>query len=285
MNKIGQISTYTVSLFGHSFDVNPINFIMTWIVMGLLAIIAILSTKRLNIIPKPIQNVAELIYEFIEDIVISTLGQKDGKRFVPFIFTVFVFTLMGNWIGILPNFAVMLGTLIAVVHNIFGAESVQIAWAGLTNIQLTPDPSAWYNFLFHVPDFEEPTRSINTDLAMALMVFFVVHAFGIKKNGILGYLKGYWGDVIPCEGKWLLLAPINIMIPLNIISEISAVVSHSFRLFGNIFGGFMIITIVSSLTKFIAIPIGLLAFFGLFAGLVQAFVFTMLAVTYIGQKA
>ena len=43
---------------------------------------------------------------------------------------------------------------------------------------------------------------------------------GIVKNGILGYLKGYWGDVIPCRGWWLCLAPINIMIPLNIISEV-----------------------------------------------------------------
>ena len=75
------------------------------------------------------------------------------------------------------------------------------------------------------------------------------------------------------------------MIVLNIIGEISAVVSHSFRLFGNIFGGFMIFTIVSSLIHHLLIPVGLLAFFGLFAGLVQAFVFTMLAITYIGQKA
>lgn len=285
MDKIGQISTYTVSLFGHSFDVNPINFIMTWIVMGILVLIAAISTKRLNVIPQKLQNFAEIVYEFIEDIVISTLGKQDGKKFVPFIFTIFVFTLAANWIGIVPNLAVLLGSFIAIIHNIFGAESVSLAFNGITNIQLTQSGGLWYSFLFNVPDIQEPTRSVNTDLAMALMVFFVVHAYGIKKNGILGYLKGYWGDVIPCHGKWLLLAPINIMIPLNIISEISAVVSHSFRLFGNIFGGFMIITIVSSLTKFIAIPVGLLAFFGLFAGLVQAFVFTMLAVTYIGQKA
>ena len=75
------------------------------------------------------------------------------------------------------------------------------------------------------------------------------------------------------------------MIIINIIGELSSVVSHSFRLFGNILGGFMIITIVSSLVKFIGIPVLLLGFFGLFAGLVQAFVFTMLAITYIGQKA
>ena len=95
----------------------------------------------------------------------------------------------------------------------------------------------WFHFYSNVPH-EEPTRSVNTDLAIALVVFIVVHFNGMFKNGILGYLKGYWGDVIPCKGWWLLLAPINIMIPLNIISEVSSVISHSFRLFGNIFRWF-----------------------------------------------
>ncbi|RAP33351.1 ATP synthase F0 subunit A [Candidatus Marinamargulisbacteria bacterium SCGC AG-439-L15] len=283
MEKIGKVSLTTFNLFGHEFQLNMVTIGMTWVTIGLIIFAGYLICKNLKTIPSGIQSIGELIYEFIEDLTLGTLGKKEGKPFVPFIFTLFIFILLSNWIGIIPNIPKLLGCILAVLHKVIGGNS-QLIFEGITAIKLTPDPSAWYAFLFKVPDFEEPTRSISTDLAMGLMVFVVVHVNAVRKNGFLGYLKGYWGDVMPCEGKWLLLAPVNIMIPLNIIGEVSSVVSHSFRLFGNIFGGFMIITIVSSLIKFLVIPIGLLAFFGLFAGLVQAFVFTMLAITYIGQK-
>ena len=71
------------------------------------------------------------------------------------------------------------------------------------------------------------------------------------------------------------------MFPLNIIGELAKVVSISFRLFGNIFGGAIIIAVVSPLVYHMVIPPFLTAFFGLFIGLIQAFVFTMLTITYI----
>lgn len=283
MTNLAPPELSTLSLFGHVFQINLNPIIMTWIVMALLLIMAYFATRTLRSVPETGQNLVEVVYDFVEDLTLSTLGKKEGKGFVPFIFTIFTFILLANWIGVIPNLAQLLGILLALIHNIFGSDSVSLAFEGLTQINLTQASGSWYSFLFKIPH-EEPTRSVNTDLAIALVVFVVVHFNGIWKKGILEYLKGYWGDVIPCKGYWLLLAPINIMIPLNIISELSAVISHSFRLFGNIFGGFMIVTIVSSLVKFLAVPIGLQAFFGLFSGLVQAFVFTMLAITYIGQK-
>ena len=69
--------------------------------------------------------------------------------------------------------------------------------------------------------------------------------------------------------------------PLNIIGEVSKIVSIAFRLFGNIMGGGIIILVVSSLTKLIIVPIGLYGFFGIFAGSIQAFVFAMLAMSYL----
>ena len=99
-----------------------------------------------------------------------------------------------------------------------------------------------------------------------------------------GGLKPFVDDPFPMKGWTIILFPINPFFYLNIIGSIANVVSHSFRLWGNIFGGAMIIVIVSTLIKHLLLPVGLLGFFGLFAGIVQAFVFTMLAVTYIGQK-
>ena len=68
------------------------------------------------------------------------------------------------------------------------------------------------------------------------------------------------------------------------VGELSKAVSISFRLFGNILGGSIIILVVSSLVKFIILPVGLSLFFGMFVGTIQAFVFTMLALTYIGAE-
>ena len=275
MNNLSAPVLKTLTFFGHTFSINPNPIIMTWIVMFLLVIFGVLATRKLRSVPSTSQNLVEVIFDFVEDLTLSTLGKKEGRVFVPFIFTIFTFILAANWIGVLPNISYYWGYLFCLISNIFGSDSVSIAFNGITNIQMSIADGNWFNGLFAVPH-EEPTRSVNTDLAIALVVFIVVHFNAVIKNGFLGYLKGYWGDVIPCKGWWLLLAPINIMIPLNIISEVSSVISHSFRLFGNIFGGFMIVTIVSSFTKFLFVPIALQAFFGLFAGLVQAFVFTML---------
>ena len=284
MDNIGQVTLTTFMFFGREIDINMVNISMTWFVMGLLILFGYLSSRRLKQIPSTFQNICEILFEFVKDLTYGTLGKKDGKRFLPFIFTIFIFVLAANWIGIVPNFLKFFGSVIALAHaGIGGAATVTLeSW---NQINISPAVGAWYEFLFNVPSLVEPTRSVNTDLALALMVFIAVHVNSVVKKGPLEYLKQYWGDVMPCHGFWLLLAPINIMIPLNIIGEVSSVVSHSFRLFGNIFGGFMIVTIVSSLVSHLLIPVGLLAFFGLFAGIVQAFVFTMLAITYIGQKA
>ena len=284
MDNIGQVTLTTFMILGKEIDINMVNISMTWFVMGLLILFGYFSSRNLKKIPNTFQNICEILFEFVKDLTYGTLGKKDGKRFLPFIFTIFIFVLAANWIGIVPNFLKFFGSVIALAHaGIGGAATVTLeSW---NQINISPAAGAWYEFLFNAPSLVEPTRSVNTDLALALMVFIAVHVNSIVKKGPLEYLKQYWGDVMPCHGFWLLLAPINIMIPLNIIGEVSSVVSHSFRLFGNIFGGFMIVTIVSSLVSHLLIPVGLLAFFGLFAGIVQAFVFTMLAITYIGQKA
>ena len=284
MDKIGKLSTITFELFGQVITLNSTMILMTYVVIAFLAISAFLATRKLKQIPSTGQNMFEIIYEFIEEITLGTLGNKDGKSFVPFIFTIFVFVLAANWIGILPHITTFLGFIIALVHQLFTGEAGQWVLDGFTKTTFIPSQNTFYYFLFKIPAFEEPTRSINTDLALGILVFIIVHVNSVRKHGLLEYFRSYMGDIVPSKGWWILLFPINPFFYLNLISEVSSVVSHSFRLFGNIFGGFMILVIVSSLVKHFLIPVGLLAFFGIFAGIVQAFVFTMLAVTYIGQK-
>ncbi|MCK4357211.1 MAG: F0F1 ATP synthase subunit A [Candidatus Cloacimonetes bacterium] len=118
-----------------------------------------------------------------------------------------------------------------------------------------------------IPGNMEPTRNLNVTLGMGVMVIFVVHFFSIKEKGFKKYLKGY-------------TEPFIFMVPLNIVGEMAKGISISFRLFGNILGGAIIILVISNLIRFIIIPVGLNMFFGLFIGTIQAFVFTMLALSY-----
>ncbi|UCF89146.1 MAG: F0F1 ATP synthase subunit A [bacterium] len=119
-----------------------------------------------------------------------------------------------------------------------------------------------------IPGFDEPTKDLNTPLSLGIMGFFLTHTAAIRQKGIAAYLKEY-------------TEPFIIMAPLNMVGELAKVVSISFRLFGNIMGGAIIISVVSWMVYSVALPPFLYAFFGLFVGTVQAFVFTMLTITYI----
>jgi F-type H+-transporting ATPase subunit a len=127
------------------------------------------------------------------------------------------------------------------------------------------------NWIGILPHLEEPTKDLNTPLGLGIMGFIIAHYAGIKSKGIKMYLKEY-------------CAPIFFMMPLNVIGELAKVVSISFRLFGNIMGGSIIILVVSYLTYSVLLPPFLYAFFGIFVGTIQAFVFTMLTVVYISVQ-
>jgi F-type H+-transporting ATPase subunit a len=126
--------------------------------------------------------------------------------------------------------------------------------------------------LIPIPGFMEPTRNLNVPLGLGLIAIFVVHFTAIRVKGLWGHLEKY---VNPIK---------NPLAALDIVSEVSKVVSISFRLFGNILGGAIIIVVVSSLVNYVVLPVGLNMFFGIFVGTIQAFVFTMLALTYIGVE-
>ena len=127
------------------------------------------------------------------------------------------------------------------------------------------------NWLGMIPHLEEPTKDLNTTLGLGIMGFVIAHYAGIKSKGFKAYAKEYF-------------QPIFFMMPLNLIGELAKIVSISFRLFGNIMGGSIIILVISHLIYSIVLPPFLYAFFGLFVGTIQAFVFTMLTVVYISVQ-
>jgi F-type H+-transporting ATPase subunit a len=117
-----------------------------------------------------------------------------------------------------------------------------------------------------IPGYEPPTGSLSTTAALALCVFVAVPFFGIEEQGVSSYLKSY-------------MKPTFIMLPFNIISELSRTLALAVRLFGNMMSGAMIIAILLTITPFI-FPIFMTAL-GLLTGIVQAYIFSILAAVYI----
>jgi F-type H+-transporting ATPase subunit a len=124
------------------------------------------------------------------------------------------------------------------------------------------------NWLSVIPYCSSPTQDLNVTMSLALLVFFVSQVFAVRMKGGMRYLKGF-------------IEPYPFLLPLNIISEVAKPVSHAFRLFGNVFGGMILITVVTAEFAPVVVPAALNAFYGLFIGAIQAFVFAILAVTYI----
>ena len=117
-----------------------------------------------------------------------------------------------------------------------------------------------------VPGFEPPTGSLSTTAALALCVFVAVPLFGIREQGVGNYLKSY-------------LEPTAIMLPFNIIGEVSRTLALAVRLFGNMMSGAMIVGILLTITPFL-FPV-VMTLLGLLTGMVQAYIFTILAAVYL----
>lgn len=117
-----------------------------------------------------------------------------------------------------------------------------------------------------LPGYDPPTGSLSTTAALALCVLVAVPMFGIEQQGLRAYLKSY-------------LEPTVIMLPFNLISELSRTLALAVRLFGNMMSGAMIIAILLTITPFL-FPI-VMTLLGLLTGMVQAYIFSILAAVYI----
>ncbi|MCD5413506.1 MAG: F0F1 ATP synthase subunit A [Clostridiales bacterium] len=202
-----------------------------WIIMAILVGLAIISTKKLEKLPKGIQNYVEVIVDAMNKLTIQTMGE-DKKSFAPYMGSLFIFLLVANLWGL---------------------------------IGLRP-----------------PTADLNTTIAFAMMTFFMIHFFGAKRKGIVGYLKGFF-------------QPFILMFPLNVMGELSTPISLGFRLFGNMVGGLIIMSLLYAGLGGISTAIGLGFFpifqagvpfvfhmyFDLFAGVLQTFIFVMLSMVFV----
>jgi F-type H+-transporting ATPase subunit a len=124
------------------------------------------------------------------------------------------------------------------------------------------------NLLIIIPGYHPPTGSLSTTAALAICVFFAVPLFGVGRQGIRGYLRQY-------------LQPTPLMLPFNIIGEVSRTLALAVRLFGNVMSGSLLVAILLAIIPlFFPIVMQLL---GLLTGLIQAYIFAVLAMVYIAS--
>ncbi len=124
------------------------------------------------------------------------------------------------------------------------------------------------NLLAVVPGFQPPTGSLSTTTALALAVLVAVPLFGIADQGLVGYLRKY-------------VQPTAFMLPFNIIGEFSRTVALAVRLYGNVMSGTVIVAILIGITPFF-FPV-VMQVIGLLTGLIQAYIFAVLAMVYIAS--
>lgn len=220
------------------------SLVTTWVSMVLVVVLALLATRRLSLAPRGLQLVFESIYGFFFDLCESILEKKEwAAKAAPYITTIFLFVIAGNLIGLIP---------------------------GVGSVGFHEGASAGHDAKF-IPLFRAPTADLNTTIALALISMIIVQIVGFKILGI-GYLKKFFNFSKPF--------PINFLVGiLELISEFAKVISFSFRLFGNVFAGEVLLAVLAFLVPyFLPIP-----FYGLelFVALVQAYVFAMLTLTFI----
>lgn len=217
--------------------------IMSWIVMALLFAIALYVRANLKLIPGKFQTFIELLFSYVYEFIETTLEDKVwARRIFPLLLTLFLFIALANLIEFTPG----IGS-ITVYHN---GETVPLL------------------------------RSMNTDLNVTLALTFIV-MFVIEFAGIfaLGLFK-YAGKFINFSGHTISERIINFIVGIiELISELSRFISFSFRLFGNIFAGEVLIAVVAFFVPYF-LPAPVMAF-EMFVGLVQGAVFALLTLFFV----
>ncbi len=245
------------------FQIPVTNSLLTaWLTMLVLIVFALWVRSGLQTIPTGRQNFAEMVVEAIWGLVESIAGNKWAASFFPIVMTIFLFVLISNWLDLLTPILAAVGI----------RENGEI-----------------------IPILRSPSTDLNFTVGLALISVALTQYYGIKSNGFLGYFGkfikvGWIGDLIATlqkkkpgnPGMVLMLGLIDFFMGLiELISEVAKILSFSFRLFGNIFAGEVLLIVIPFLLSFL-VP---LIFLGLetFVGLIQAFIFAVLTLAFMSM--
>jgi F-type H+-transporting ATPase subunit a len=214
-------------------------------VLGFAAVFLLVQPKKFTMVPRGAQNVIEAIFEgllsFMEGI---TQDRKQAMLFFPLVATIFLFVLLSNWSGLLPG-------------------------AGTIGVNETKE-----GHTVLVPIMRSPSADLNLTVALSLISVFSVQFFGILALGLRGYASKFF--VAAWKAPYVVGTAVGL---LELVGEGAKVLSFSFRLFGNVFAGEVLLTVMLSLVPYL-VPLPFLVM-ELFVGVVQAGIFSLLTIVFL----
>ncbi len=259
VNEIShEVTIYAEPIF-HIGSFQVTNSLLTsWAVVLLVLILSLSIRLKIKKIPGKLQNMFEVIMEGALGLVDQvTNDRKISVRIFPFVFSLFIFILINNWLGLMP---------------IFGSMGLLVTEGG---------HSAF------VPFLRSGTADINTTLALSIMVVILSNVFGII---VIGFWKAFnkyinlaaIGSIftkVRKDPSVLIVAPITVFVGLlELLGEVAKIASLSFRLFGNVFAGEVLLASMGAIFAYV-VP-GPFLFLEVFVGLIQALIFSLLATVY-----
>ncbi|MDA1061399.1 MAG: F0F1 ATP synthase subunit A [Chloroflexi bacterium] len=279
----------------HIFDIGPLEVTNTmftsWVVVVLMVGAAVLAGRSMSLVPSGVSGAIEAFvggfYAFIENIV----GEVNARRFFPVVTTIFLYVLFANYVGLLPiNFAVGrtepgAGETQAVFQQT-SIAGIDLAFIPLKSEEvdteeqepLVPGEEEEHGSFSGLlaPYFRSVMTDVNAPAALAIMSFVFVEYWAFSTLGF-GYLKKFFAFGNLLRGRPMGIIDVFVGL-LELVSELIRMVSFTFRLFGNVFAGEVLLLMMSFLVPLVLVDV----FYGLelFVGLIQAFVFAMLTLVF-----
>ena len=224
------------------------SYLLSLVVVAIFFVIAYLLKKHLALIPGKLQSIFELLMEEILKMMDTILGsRRTSEQYFPLIATIFLFVMLSNWLGLLPG----TGSL-GLRHEIFEE--------GVRHSSL-------------IPIFRAPTSDLNFTIALAIISVFSVNLLGAMAVGMRAHAGKFFNFKNPIY---------TFVGLLELISEFVKIISFSFRLFGNVFAGEVLLIIIGFLGPYF-LPLPFL-FLEVFVGFIQAFIFAMLTLVFVGMS-
>ncbi len=289
-------------------EIGPVSLtntvITSWLVVATIIVAVYFATRRWEMVPRGAQNFIEGAAEAFYNLIVNVAGERNGRRFFPVVATIFIFVLVSNWLSLLPIFNAI-GFSEEKEHG-FVMEQASVGF-DLTYVPLSSlgnlsgdtieedDPNAHEKYAAAkedgkfvgelLPLLRGPNTDLNTPLALAIASAIAVETWGVTSLGFFTYGRkffnfgGIFRGLLRLNFGMMFQGMIDAFVGiLEFISELVRLVSFTFRLFGNMFAGEVVILMFTFLTPVVIT----VAMYGLelFVGIIQAFIFAMLTLVF-----
>jgi F-type H+-transporting ATPase subunit a len=244
--------------------------IVLLVVIAFAANRSLVKSQKTDLVPSGIGNAMEAILEMLYNLTESSAGAKWAKAIFPWFATIMIYVLFANLLKLIPGFE-----SIGVIHHAHGEGHAVQHMGGFDMI--LPEKGEY----ILAPFFRGISVDLNFTLTLAVISFVMIQVIGVRAQG-LAYFSKFFNTKrmfkVPFFGAMDFLVGL-----LEVISEFAKILSFTFRLFGNMFAGVVLVAVVASLLGNVSILAAMVMMFELFVGLIQAFVFGMLTMVFMAM--